>query len=442
MGALGGASGCDVVRVADAGGGVRVVEAAVFEGGYGIHWHQKVAERFNAERTGWGVRVELWGDPRMRDKLKPRILRGDPPDLIIDQVLPIWMMIGAGKVRPFDDVLDRPTATGETWREQFTPGTLDVFSSGGKVYAVPSSFGAWSCWYDARLFRERGWTVPRTWGEFTALCDRIQSEGIAPIAFQGKYPYYGWWTYISLVQRCGGLEAINRMNALEPGAFSHPDAVRAARLWQEAATTYFQKGAMAMTHTESQFQFVNNKAAMVFCGTWLENEQKATIPPDFELRCFTVPAVEGGKGNPRLFNGLGMECMFVPSESNHPDLGAEFAAYLVSKENAADMGRSIGIISPLKGACPREALSPALQSVLDMIEHAEGIFDVRLDKLLLTWQQQVLNPSLGKLLQGAITPEEFGAALDRGIAEAKANPDVIIPPFKPYDPAAFGEPVT
>src|SRR5690606_15447184 len=134
------------------------------------------------------------------------------------------------------------------------------------------------------------------------------------LAYQGKYPIYGWWTYVCLLQRCGGLAAINRVNAMEPGAFSHPDAVRAARLMQDMAVDHFQRGAMAMNHTESQLQFVNNSAAMIFCGTWLENEMKDSIGPGFELRCFDIPAVENGKGNPDLIYAHGQEFFLVPAD--------------------------------------------------------------------------------------------------------------------------------
>ncbi len=40
--------------------------------------------------------------------------------------------------------------------DQFADGMLDMFKSGGKVYAIPAAYGAWTCWYDARMFREHG----------------------------------------------------------------------------------------------------------------------------------------------------------------------------------------------------------------------------------------------------------------------------------------------
>ncbi|MCX5757279.1 MAG: extracellular solute-binding protein, partial [Candidatus Hydrogenedentes bacterium] len=272
-----------------------------------------------------------------------------------------------------------------------------------------------------------------------ALCGKIRAAGIAPIAFQGKYPDYCWFTLVTMIQRCGGLAAINRINLFEPNAFSHPDVIRAARLTQEMAVRHFQHGAMAMTHTESQLQFVNGQAALIWCGVWLENEMKNSTPPGFEMRCFNVPAVEGGKGNPNLFNGQGAEWIFVPADARYPEEALDFARYLVSPVNAPDMGASIGVISPMRGATPRSAVSPTLQSVLDMMDNAPGIFTIRLDSLLLEWTQEVMQPSLSSLLRGELTPEDFCRRLDEGVAAARTNPDVIIPPYVPYDPAKFGE---
>lgn len=435
---------CDAVRaVPSSSKPERVVEVAIFEGGYGIEWHRKVAERFNREHEADRIRIELWGDPRTADIIKPRLLRGDPPDLILDERLPLWLLIAADKLIPFTEALGETAVGGrKPWGDTFATGMLDSFTSDGEVYAVPAAYGAWLCWYDARQFRERGWRVPQDWNGFLALCAQIQSEGVAPLGLQGKYVnFYGWNTYVSLVHSVGGLEAINRINALEPHAFSHPDAVRAAGLLQELAVNYFQKGALAMTHTESQLQYVNNQTAMIFCGIWLENEMKESIPPGFEMKCFSLPPVAGGKGNPALLHGQGMEFLFVPRDARYPEIAFEFARYMVSPKNAPDMGRSIGVISPLAGGTPRDSVSPALQSALDVIDPASGIYNVRVRQLFPEWRTQVMQGALSALLRGELSPEAFGKRLDQGIADAVANADREPPAYRAYDPARFGEPL-
>jgi len=434
-------SGCDaIVRDSTDPSVTSPVEMAVFEGGYGIDWHQKIAGRFNEAKAGEGIKVDLWGDPRVIEKVKPRLLRGNPPDLMLMNHLPIWRLVAADKLYPLNEALDQPLPGDDRpWRERFIPGTLDTYTSNGQVYAIPSAFGAYACWYDARLFREHGWAPPKTWAEFEALCEAIKAAGIAPLAFQGKYPIYAWWTLQTLIHRCGGLAAINRINALEPGALTHPDVLRAAGLLQKMGVEYFQKGALAMTHTESQLQFINHQAAMIFCGLWLSNEMKESTPPSFEMRCFNVPPVEGGKGNPMLFNGAGWEYIYMSKTARHPEATFEFLRYMVSPERAPDMGRSIGVITAMKGATPRDAVTPPLQSALDMIEPAVGIFRIRLEDLLLSWRVQVMEPATAKLLAGEITPEEYCRLLEEGVAQAKADPDAILPPPVLHDPADFGE---
>lgn len=431
--------GCDAIRPLQREQAGTVLEAAVFEGGYGTYWHKATAEAYSIEKGGT-VRVRLWGDPRVVEKVKPRILRGDPPDLLLMQELPVWLMAAAGKLRPWNEALAKPPY-GSTlpWGELFLPGTLETYKTGGKIYAVPSVLGAWCCWYDAALFRQKGWSIPKTWTELVALCERIRAEGIYPFAYQGKYPYYGWWTFVSLIQRCGGLAAINRINAMEPGAFQHPDVVWAARLFQEMGQKYFQPGALAMTHTESQLEFIHGRAAMIFCGIWLYNEMKASVRPEMELRAFSMPAVEGGKGNPALIQGAGTEWLYLPTDGKNPEVAMDFARYMISPERAPSMSRTIHVISPLRGATRRDDLVPPLQSVLDLIESTPGLFNVRLDLLLLEWNHQIMQPSVLGLLRGDLTPEEFCRRLDEGIAAAKRNPDLLIPDYTPYDAVALGE---
>ncbi len=431
--------GCDAVHpIPSVATTVKQVEVAVFEGGYGIDWHKDTALAYN--RSQAGVHIGLWGDPRVVEKVKPRMLRGDPPDLVSVTYLPIWRLVAAGELLTFNDALAVPAPGGhKPWGDLFIPGMLDLYKSGGDVFGVPTAFNLWVCWYNAALFRRHGWKVPRDWDELLALCEQMQAAGVAPLAFQGKYPIYGVWTFFSLIYRIGGTAAINRINALEPGAWTQPEVVQAARLWQGLAVTHFQKGAMAMNHTESQLEWVNGNAGLIFCGLWLYNEMKDSLPPEFEMRCFPVPAVPGGKGNRNIHFGMGSEFMFVPADARYPDEAKAFARHLVSPAQAPEMSRRTGIISPLKNGTPPEAVDKPLRSAIGVIRGADGFFGVRVDWLLLDWQTQVLAPHMGRLLSGEETPEECCRELEAGVQQAIADPRVIVPPVDPYDPAQFGE---
>ena len=286
----GAAAGCRIERPEKPGD--ITLEVAIFEGGFGLDWHRAMAREY--EKLKPNIRVHLWGDPRVDEKVKPRILRRNPPDLV-SCTLPIWKLIVANKLYPLNDVLQSP-AYGQagTLRSTLVAGVLNDFVYGGKTYSLPSNLGSCVCWYDKRQFRRYGWVVPRTWGEFMALCAKIKAtkdekgNRIAPLAYQGKYPSYAWSTLLSLFQRLVPFDRWYALQDMKPGAFMDPGFVQAADLMQKMAVPYFQSGALAMTHTESQMEWVNGRAAMVFCGLWLKNEMKNALPNGFEMGCFAL----------------------------------------------------------------------------------------------------------------------------------------------------------
>ncbi|HXG23738.1 MAG TPA: extracellular solute-binding protein, partial [Chthonomonadales bacterium] len=402
------------------------IEVAIFEGGYGLDWFREIARRY--EKLHPNVRIHLWGDPRVDEKIRPRILRHDPPD-VANSMLPTWKLIVAGKLYPLDEALDSP-AYGQkiTWRQSIFPGLLTNYQYQGKTYAMPTNFGAWVCWYDRRLFRQHGWKPPKTWGEFTKLCEKIKASGIAPLAFQGKYPIYAWSTLLSLYQRLVPFEKWYAMQDLKPGAFLDPDFIRAAALVQEMAQKYFQPGAMAMTHTESQMEFVNRRTAMVFCGLWLHNEMKNAIPNDFEMDCFAVPMVEGGKGDHRAVLGGGGEHFFVFADARHPKTGTDFLKFMVSKESGRTYIETLNSLPPVRGSAEGAKVAPELRTALQIMEGSSRICSDRLTSLYLELGKKILPAELAELMRGSTTPQEFARRLEAAAEAIRRNPDIYKPP--------------
>ena len=417
--------GCRFER--DAPGKGITLDVAVFEGGFGIEWHKSVARRY--EKLHPEIKINLWGDPRVDEKIKPRILRRDPPDLASCTV-PIWKLIVAHKLYPLDETLDSP-AYGQpnvTWRKSLMPGLLADTQYEGKSYAMPLNFGLWVGWYDKRMFRKHGWSPPKTWGEFTSLCEKIKAAGIAPIAFQGKYPDYAWATILALYQRLVPFENYYAMQDAKPGAFLDPEWVHAARLMQELAAKYYEPGAMAMTHTESQLEWVNGRAAIVFCGMWLKNEMKSAIPPGFEMDCFAVPPVEGGKGDANAVWGTGGEDFFVFADAKHPKEAADFLKFMISIECAPDYITTLETLSPVKGATNSLKLSEDLRGAVEIQNHATRNFHDKLTGLYLEFRDTDVRANLADLLTSKITPEEFAKRMEAGMEKVRRNPDIYKPP--------------
>jgi len=441
-------AGCGLIQQSGEEDGIPTIEVGVFDGGFGLDWYESTRDRFLKTRQSQDqpIRVDLWGDPRILDKLRPRILRGSPPDLS-NAPLPFWKLVTSDALLPLDEWLDSPAddAPETTWRETFLPGALSPYEYMGQVYSIPLVYNIWVVWYDQTLFEQHGWEPPRTWREWEELCDSILEAGIAPIAFQGKYSQYAAPTLWSTLQRSVGVRKLNRCQNFEQGAFLDPDFIQAADRIQKFAQKYFQEGYVSMSHTEAQMEFCNRRAAMVFCGLWLENEMKNAFPDDFRLGCFGVPRIEGGRGSPRALFANAGESFLVFRKGGNPREAAQFLKFMTTADNATEWVRSVATVSPIRGATPRDEVSEALRMALDLIEQADYTYDDRLtfsSGIFPSFGNEVMTPAISKLLSGSMSPEDFGQTIEEALEKIRNNPDIFKPPPRPIPRNAEPEPST
>jgi len=422
------AAGCEKAQTGS--DGPATLEFAIFEGGYGLGWHERTSRAYEALAPG--VRVSLWGSPRVSEKLRPRILRGNPPELALCD-LPIWLLMQGGKLRPLD--LSRPAygQPGKTWGDTFLPGVLDLTTYQGHCLAIPTEFGGWVIWYDRKLWRDRGWQVPRTWADFERVCQEIKKAGLAPFAFQGKYPSYAIGTFFGLVQRAGGLEAFAATQNLEPGAWLAPPVAEAARLMQHIALDYFDPNCMALSHIESQMEFVNRRCAMVACGLWLKHEMEQNTPPDFELSCFDLPPLRPDV--PYMWQGGGSHICMVFRDAPHAEQAEDFLRFLTSRQNMARWIEHSGSLAPVRGAADDVALPPDLKAAKELMDKAAYSFQSRLS-FFYPGLGQTMVDQIRFLITGQCRPEAFCQAMEAACQTVRGNPR--IPKAPPMEvPAKF-----
>jgi len=380
----------------------REIEVQIFLGGYGLDFFQEVARGY--ERTHPGVKVTLSGDPRIIDKLRPRLLAENPPDLFW-AFLPIWRLADDGVLHALDaDLATRAYGQKITWGESFLPGPLATTVVAGKRYFVPTDLSVFLMWYNVGMFREHGWRPPARWDEFMALCERIKRAGIAPIAFQGRYPDYALPMLLNLFQRkVGGRPLFDLIN-LKPGAWLHPDLVASAATLQEMMEKgYFQPGCMGMTHTEAQMEFVNSRAAMVPCGTWLKAEMTNTTPRGFEMSSFNYPGVRGGKGDPSVA-GISMGYWCVPAQAANLRGGVDFLKWVTSRENANQFARSKDTLFAIRGA--DRNLARELAPAVAVMRRARYTWAAMMSNWYPELSKRIVD-GLASLMSGNISPEEF-----------------------------------
>jgi N-acetylglucosamine transport system substrate-binding protein len=273
------------------------------------------------------------------------------------------------------------------------------------------------------MFEKNGWMPPKTYEELLVLCEKIKQAGIAPITFQGKYPQYVLQgLFIPWAISAGGFQVWKDAQNLVPGAWKSPAFLKSAQMIEQLAKKgYFQKGAMGMSHTESQMEFLLGNAAMIPCGTWLGSEMKTQMPEGFRMLYFNPPVLKDGKGDPTI-TSTGIETWIVPKQAKHPDEAADFYRFMTSLKMAKQFVEKKNTLMSIIGS-DQVKLPP------DLVEPAKCM-----SKASNTWYRDYGDwyKSLGKatedamaaLLNGEISPQQCAERMEAEAAKVRNDKSI------------------
>jgi N-acetylglucosamine transport system substrate-binding protein len=185
---------------------------------------------------------------------------------------------------------------------------------------------------------------------------------------------------------------------------------------------YFQEGALGMSHTEAQMEFMLGRAAMITCGTWLPSEMRKQTPPGFHMDFFNAPVVRNGRGDPTI-TCSGVETWIVPKEAKHPDIGADFYKFMTSlplaRRFVVEKKNLMSVIGSDQVDLPRE-----LASAAKCMRNAKEIWDTD----ILYWypaMNRKVESAMAGLLSGELTPKQCVDAMERAAEETRTDPSVL-----------------
>lgn len=412
------------------------IEAPLFEGGAGKEFFLKCAREYEKARPGVTVDMEL--DPRIADKVRVRILEGSWFELTNPPQMNFWPLIKEGDVLALDKYLDQPNWEGDAkWRDSFLSGTLSGYQDeAGHVYGIPLADYGQFIWFNKKMFAAHGWKPAITWDELFALCAKIKAAGIAPMAFQGRYPYYLESLYNSAYYHIAGPEQWLARSKVMPGTFDCPADIQALSLVQKLATDYFQPGFLGMSHTEAQLQFFLGRAAMIPCGAWLKSEMIGKIPAGFELGCFNLPLPKNSKGDPTAI-GVGVEPFLIMSKSAHPEIAVDFMRFMTSRKMAGMFAHMQDTPVAIKGANEGN-LSHDLDDLVHLMQQAKTSYG-KIPGEGYPEMDQVYEDVMNDVMTRAGTPEQIAANFEKraaAVRNAAQHPDRIIVNYR-WQPAVL-----
>jgi raffinose/stachyose/melibiose transport system permease protein len=397
-----------------------------FAGGFGTAFFEESARKFEAAHPG--VRVNIYGDPRMWDKVRVRALGGDYPDAT---TAPLYWpnLIRAGKLVDLTPWLEGPNWEGDArWIDTFQPGVLENWRIGGRYYGLPHMTSAWVLYYNKGLFRAHGWQPPRTWDEFFALGAKMKRTGVAPLSLPGVYMRYGDSLFQAAHYNLVGPEGWRAYMAYAAGTRSDPRFIRAAEVARRATNELMITGWLGMTHTAAQLAFLEGRCAMTVSGTWMVNEMKGKIPDNFELGAVNLPVFADGVAEPSAAQtGSDYFFVFAKGDAARERLTVDFLRFLTSRERALTAVRMIDSPVAVRGV-PPENFSPRMREAAQVLAGARETFNTPPAMLVPPGYGQAIIDARQQLFTGRISAQEFGVRLEAAAAadrDRDTRPDSV-----------------
>lgn len=273
------------------------LDVVIFKGGYGDDY-AKAHEALYSKKFP-KAEISHKGITDITPQLQPRFNGGNPPDVIDNSgasELPMSTLASTGQLADLTALLDAPSVDDKAKKVKDTvePIAIEAAQLSGKPLVLKYVLTVYALWYNKPLFEKNGWAPAKTWAEFLTLCEEIKKAGIAPLAHQGKHPYYIHQIVLDMAVKHGGQEVIKAIDSLEPNAWMHPSIKMAAEAVLELkGKGYIMQGTEGLDHIQSQTAWNQGKAAFIPSGSWLENEQKKVArptsrPPRRTPRCWTA----------------------------------------------------------------------------------------------------------------------------------------------------------
>ncbi|MFJ8210880.1 N-acetylglucosamine/diacetylchitobiose ABC transporter substrate-binding protein [Streptomyces sp. NPDC096033] len=403
------------------------LDVVVFKGGFGDDYAKAWEAAFEKK---WGITSSHLGTQEIAAKLQPRFNGGNPPDVIDDsgaQMIKIDVLAKGGQLADLTAVLDAPSLDdpAKKVRDTLIAGTVEQGTQGGKFVALNYVYTVFGLWYSGKLFKEKGWTEPKTWDEFLGICAKAKEAGIGGLAHQGKYPYYINVVIMDLIAKKGGLEAMKAIDNLSPNAFEGNPAALAAveAVYEVVEKGYLMPGTNGLTHTESQTAWNQYKAAFIPSGSWLENEQLKQTPADFDMKFLPVPVLADSKLPFTAIRAGANEPFIVPEKAANKAGGLEFLRSMLSREWSTLFAQQANSLTVVKdGVDPSVKLRPGTQSAVAAVKAAGAdTFNYLYPDWYSEMDTEIQNAS-NELMAQRIQPKEWIKRAQAAVDKAAKDP--------------------
>ncbi|GLZ78783.1 carbohydrate ABC transporter, N-acetylglucosamine/diacetylchitobiose-binding protein [Actinorhabdospora filicis] len=410
--------------------GKKPLEVVVFKGGYGDDYAIAQEALYKAKFPESAIKHA--GITDIRAEIGPRFQSKTPPDVLDNsgaQQINHADLANNGQYADLTPLLDAPSIDdpAKKVRDTLLGGVVELGTYNGKFNVLNYGFTLYAIWYSGSLFKEKGWTEPKTWTEMLALCEKIKAAGIAPWTYTGVHPYYLFDVLFTLAARHGGNDVVKNIDNLEANAWKHPSIKLALEAMVSLKTKgYILDGSEGLDHRQSQARFIKKDAAFIPVGSWLENEEKDLLAadPGFDLKCMIVPALDGST-NPNAVWAAPGEGFAVPQDAKNREGGMEYLRIMLSAKGREAFSAKTSSLTVVAGKSEGMPDTPGVRAVQEALKTtASAAYPFKFDEWYANASKGIIRPKLGEVMAGRLSPDEFITIAQKAADDIKADSSI------------------
>jgi raffinose/stachyose/melibiose transport system substrate-binding protein len=303
------------------------------------------------------------------------------------------------------------------WKKRLLSVMYDACTVNGKLYSVPNAILISGIFYNKELFKEKGWKVPTTMAEFTALCDTAIKAGLYALSAGNK----GWRPcndHFSEMIVNHNIAPSNMYKCLTGQlSFDNPEMVKAVAL----SAAWYKKGYLSGNdypnlNSQDVMQLLADKrAAMVIAPTlYIQFAAQSFLGADADKVGF-APMPSTSSKDP--IYDVSMACNFsIAKTSKYPDECAKILDHMMTAQFLADMtkgwpGYWTVPVKDLSSVNANAGFTGLSKMTIDAIKQAAPY----IDKGNFAFHPSTFFPpatitaweDIDSVWQGVLTPEEF-----------------------------------
>lgn len=363
---------------------------------------QKAIDAFQ-KKTGIKVDVQ-WQGRNVNQKLQAAINTNNVPDLVESSSAKLYpVMEATGQALDLKDAYAM-TVDGKPvkdWIPQEYFKGSNLVAKDGNPWMLPYTLTSDGIWFNQAKNPSLASNPPKTWSAFIALLNKLKSEGQTPLAADGDISGYNAYWFNTILIRSEGPGSLLKLASDKSGdAWDSPAALAAAKKVQQIVDGgYLIDGYNASKFPTQEQAWANNKAALIFNGTWIPTETATYAAQGFKYDSFPFPSVPGQPVSARAdFTGFA-----IPKRAQHANAAEQFAAFMIGKTYQDDLGTQAKILPIRQDA----KTSPELASVKAALAKATKFYQQNDGIVFPGYLDKVFNPLDDQLFHGKITAEQF-----------------------------------